>query len=137
MSSRYLRLVCRPTQSDLKSYPMFLDAPVESSDEGSFIIMKGVLCGFMGEVNGDVDPFILRKDKSNELLALPYRLDFGSYYGEDRYRYYNTNIVSKNISKGTQFTIRWFDEDNADFEEKIYEVREIVDLVNGRPLDSI
>ncbi|WP_085026142.1 hypothetical protein [Ensifer aridi] len=133
MQTRYLRLVCRTNDFDA---PIYLDAPVETTAESSTINTKGVRCGFEGNIDGGMYPFILRKDKDNPGSPLAYLFDFGTQHGEP-YRHYRTNLPSKNIGKATQFTVRWFDEDINKFIDTIYEIREVIDLLRQQPIDSL
>ncbi|AWM28742.1 hypothetical protein [Sinorhizobium fredii] len=109
---------------------MYLDAPIETTEDSSTVITKAVLCGFMGNINGEMHPFVLRKDKSSPGSPLPYELDFGADYQEP-FRFFKTNLPSKSIRKATQFTI------SMDFKEYVYEIREIIDLLRLQPLDSL
>ncbi|MGO4570175.1 hypothetical protein AB4Z52_35410 [Rhizobium sp. 2YAF20] len=115
---------------------MYLDAPVETTEKGSVILTKSVLSGFMGNLHGDLHPFVLRKEKADTPSRLSYQIDFGTDF-EEPYRRFTTNLPSKSISKAVQFTISMFDEGLRGFREYIYEVREVIDLLRHEPIDTL
>lgn len=133
MQIQYLRLVCR---SDEYDYPMYLDAPIETNKEGSFILIKSVLCGFFGDLAGTLNPFVLRKEDTDTPSHLPYSIDFGTDF-EGRDRQYTTNLPSKSISKGTQFTICMYYNDLGSHKEHIYKVRDIIAPLRQKAIDSL
>lgn len=63
MQIRYLQLVCRSNDVD---YPMYLDAPVETTEESSTFITKAILCCFMGDINSEIHLFVPRKVNTPE-----------------------------------------------------------------------
>ncbi len=135
MQTRYLRLVCRSREID---YPMYLDAPVETTGDGSMIVAKAMMSGFMHSDGSDLHPFVMKKEKA-DLEAkhrLTHLIDFGTDFVEPE-RYYHTNLPSKCIHKAAQFTMRWFDEDRNDYVDYIYEVREIIDLLRQQAVESL
>ena len=133
MPLQYLRLVCRSEECD---YPMYLDAPIETNEAGSFILIKSLLCGFFGDLAGTLNPFVLRKEDADTRSRLPYPIDFGTdFEGQDRQ--YTTNLPSKSISKGTQFTICMYYSKLGSYKEHIYEVRDIIDPLRQKAIDSL
>lgn len=132
MQTRYLRLVCRSRHVD---YPLYLDAPVETTATGCSIVAKAMMCGFMRKESGDLHPFVVRRDKqdADEARQLSHLIDFGTDYDEPG-RYFQTNLPSKQIQKAEQFTVRWFDEERRQFIDNIYEIREIIDLLRQQPV---
>ncbi len=117
-------------------YPMYLDAPVETTEEGSFILMRSALCGFFGDFREYLNPFVLRKEKSGALTGMNYIMDFGSDF-EGRDRQYTTNLPSKKLSKGTQFTVAMYDNNTGSVKEYVYVIRDIIDLLNQQKVDSL
>lgn len=122
--------------SDHSNYPMYLDAPVETTEEGSFILTRSPLCGFFGDFREVLNPFVLRKEKSGTFSGMDYIMDFGSDF-EGRDRQYTTNLPSKKLSKGTQFTVRMYYNDAGSFKEHVYLVRDIIDLLDHQAVDSL
>lgn len=136
MQTRYLRLVCRSRDDD---YPMYLDAPVETTEQGSTIIDKAIMSGFMRSESGLLHPFVLRKDKPDPDAnhKLSHLVDFGTDYADDTARYFHTNLPSKQIQKATQFTIRWYDTNQYRYTDHTYRIWEIVDLIRQQSLESL
>lgn len=110
--------------------------PVETTEAGSSIVTKSLLSGFMGSLSDGLHPFLLRREKADTPSPLSFQIDFGTDF-EEPYRYYATNLPSKTISKAAQFTISMFDEGLRSFQEHIYEVREIIDLLRHQSIDSL
>lgn len=119
MTTRYVRIVAQTNSGD---YPMYLDAPTEAIDGVSKIAMKAVLCGFFGNIDGEVDPFILRRERSNDADRLPHLLDFGTVWIEHD-RFAGTNLLGKSVDVGQQFTVRFYNGD-----ESVYVIKQIVNL---------
>jgi len=134
MTTRYVRLVGRC--ADYEDYPMYLDAPVETTEEGTSMITKAIMCGFMGKMGGEFHPMVLRKDKSEHSPHFPFVMDFGSGCAEYE-RYYWTNLPIKRIAKGAQFTIGFPGEEPHSFEEAIYKIVEIIDPVRQQAIDTL
>ena len=109
MQTRYLRLVCHSRHDD---FHMYLDAPVETTGQGSTIVDKALLCGFMRSDSGDLNPFVIKKDKRDPDAKhnLGHLVDFGTDYDDDTSRYFYTNLPSKQIQKAALFTVRWYDD---------------------------
>ncbi|MCH4549425.1 MULTISPECIES: hypothetical protein [Rhizobium] len=136
MQTRYLRLVCRSRDID---YPMYLDAPVETSDGRSTIVGKAMMCGFMRKEGGDLHPFVLRKDKPDPDAThlLGHVVDFGTDYEDPNVRYFHTNLPSKRIHKAEQFTVRIFDDSLHEYVDNIYDIQEVIDLVRQQPVEDL
>ena len=136
MQTRYVRLVCRSRHDD---FLMYLDAAVETTEQGSAIVDKAMMCGFMRSDSGDLNPFVVRKEKRDPDAThqLSHVVDFGTDYDEDTSRYFYTNLPSKPIQKATQFTVRWYDDTQYRHVDHTYEIREIVDLLRQQSLESL
>lgn len=133
MAVRILRIIGR-CDDDL-DYPLYIDAPV---DAAGMIVTKAWSFGFMGKTLRDrLHPFIGRLDKDEPPPHFPFLLDFGTDFS-DSDRFYWTNLTLKRIRKGEQFTIRMPSVgEKTGFGEWIYEIRELIDMVQQQPIDSL
>lgn len=133
MNVRILRIVARC--ADDLDYPMYIDAPV---DEAGMIVTKGWMFGVMGKTLGDrLEPFMGRLDKDEPSPRFPFLFDFGTDF-DDPSRFYWTNLTLKRVRKGEQFTIRMPSESEVTgFGEWIYEIRELVDMVQQQQIDGV
>lgn len=130
MTFRYIRIVSS-SKAD-PDYPLYLDAPVDG--EGK-IVTRGWLFGFFGRAKTDrVHPCIGRLDKDEPSLHFPFLFDFGTDFTEAE-RYYWSNISNKKIERAAQFAVKMPSEREGRFVEVIYEVRELIDLVNQKPIE--
>lgn len=120
MTTRYVRIVAHSKSTE---YPLYLDAPIETVEGVSKIAMKAILFGFFGDIDGNFDPFILRREKSTDPDRLPHLFDFGTNWnGVDRFG--GTNLLGKSIDIGQQFSVRFYNG-----EENVYSIKQITDLV--------
>lgn len=130
MAVKILRIIGRC--EDNLEYPMYIDAPV---DESGMIVTKAWLFGCMGKSFGnELHPYIGRLEKDEPTPRFPLMFDFGTDFSYAD-RYYWTNLTLKRIRKGEQFTIRRPDaSEQTGFYEWIYEIREMIDMVQQQPI---
>jgi hypothetical protein len=115
---RFVRVHCKSETND----PFIFDVAIN----GGKIVPRAAFLGYWGKLNAsDLMPFVMSPSRG-EAWA---KFDFG-HFADDEVRFGRSNIVSKNIEVGEQFSyIDTMDEAYEADEEDLYVISSVTDLL--------